>query len=59
MKSCEQYREYILDHLYGLLEPPESADLASHLEACEACRTELARAEKQKRLLWYAMPRSK
>ena len=54
MKSCEQYREYILDHLYGLLEPPESADLASHLEACEACRTELARAEKQKRLLGVA-----
>src|SRR5438034_3896910 len=54
MKSCEQYREYILDHLYGLLEPPESADLASHLEACEACRTELARAEKQKKLLGVA-----
>jgi hypothetical protein len=54
MKTCDQYRELILDHLYGLSEASEQADLARHLETCQACKTEMARAEKQKRLLGIA-----
>jgi hypothetical protein len=54
MNSCQQYREYILDHLYGLLDSAESAELTSHLAGCDACRTELVLAEKQKKLLGVA-----
>jgi uncharacterized protein YfaS (alpha-2-macroglobulin family) len=54
MKTCDQYRELILDHLYGLSDASEQTNLAHHLETCEACRVELARAEKQKRLLGVA-----
>lgn len=54
MNNCDQYREYILDHLYGLLDSAESAELTGHLAGCEACRTELAHVEKQKKLLGVA-----
>src|SRR5436305_1689278 len=54
MKTCDQYREYILEHLYGLLEAPETAELSEHLAGCPACQAELGRAQKQRKLLGVA-----
>src|SRR5260370_13423488 len=54
MKTCDQYREFILEHLYGLLEAQETAELSQHLAGCSACQAELARAQKQRKLLGVA-----
>jgi hypothetical protein len=54
MKSCEQYREFIFDHLYGLLEASDAAEFSRHLESCPSCKADIAQAEKQKRLLGVA-----
>src|SRR5262249_44006508 len=54
MKSCDQYREFILDHLYGLRDSSDAAELSKHLESCPSCKADLARAEKQKKLLGVA-----
>ena len=54
MNTCDQCRESILDHLYGLLEAEATADLSRHLASCPACQAELSRAEKQKKLLALA-----
>lgn len=54
MKTCDQYRELILDHLYGLLETSDTSDLSRHIDSCAACRAELSRAEKHKKLLGLA-----
>src|SRR6266478_508125 len=54
MKNCDQYREFILEHLYGLLEASETAELSEHLANCQACHGELARAQKQRQLLGVA-----
>lgn len=48
MLPCEPYRERLLDHLYGLLDPAEAADLDAHLAGCPDCaaaRTEAARVQ--------------
>src|SRR5262245_17070024 len=54
MKTCDQYREFILEHLYGLLEPSETAEFNEHLAGCTDCQAELARAQKQRQLLGVA-----
>jgi hypothetical protein len=54
MKTCDQYREFILEHLYGLLEPSETAELNDHLAGCSACQAELTQAQKQRKLLGVA-----
>jgi uncharacterized protein YfaS (alpha-2-macroglobulin family) len=54
MKTCDQYREFILEHLYGLLEPSETAELNEHLAGCSACQAELTQAQKQRKLLGVA-----
>lgn len=51
MTPCDRFQDQLLDHLYGLLEPPEVGPLTDHLHSCAACRAALARAEGQKRLL--------
>ncbi len=51
MTPCDRFQAQFLDHLYGLLEPPEVGQLTDHLQGCAACRTALVRAEGQKRLL--------
>jgi len=54
MNTCDHYREFILDHLYDLLEAHDTAELSRHLQGCAACQAELSRAEKQKKLLTLA-----
>jgi hypothetical protein len=54
MKPCDHFRELFLEHLYGLLDPQDSAALVEHLSQCGDCRAELARAEKHKMLLGKA-----
>ena len=54
MTPCDRFQDQLLDHLYGLLEPPEAGQLTEHLQGCAACRAALARAENQKRLLGQA-----
>jgi hypothetical protein len=54
MKPCDHIREMFLEHLYGLLEPRETAELNEHLSECVDCRAELARVERQKILLGKA-----
>ena len=34
---CDDCHPLILDHLYGLLDPAQAADLDAHLTACAAC----------------------
>lgn len=47
MNRCESYQAQLLDHVYGLLEANEEAELRRHLETCGACRDALGNAEKQ------------
>jgi uncharacterized protein YfaS (alpha-2-macroglobulin family) len=54
MNTCDQFRESILDHLYGLLDAKDEAELSRHLAGCGACQAEMARAERQKKLLGVA-----
>jgi hypothetical protein len=51
MRSCDDFSELLLDHLYGLLEPDEDAALRAHLSACPKCQAELQVATKQQSLL--------
>ena len=43
MTPCTECRSQMLDHLYGLLEPAESAAVAGHLRGCPSCAAELER----------------
>ncbi len=48
MPPCDACRDQILDYLYGLLSPAESAPLEAHLASCPACseaRTKAAQAQ--------------
>lgn len=51
MRSCEQYKAQMLEHLYGLLEADESLALIEHAGQCDDCRTALLSADTQKKLL--------
>jgi hypothetical protein len=51
MTPCEHFQDQLLDHLYGLLDPPEANQLTEHLHGCAVCRAALTHAEDQKRLL--------
>jgi hypothetical protein len=39
--SCESFRESLVSRLYAELDPAENDRLDSHLEGCDACRSEL------------------
>jgi hypothetical protein len=51
MTPCDDFQAQFLDHVYGLLEPEETARLGQHVKECGACRAALARAEAQQQLL--------
>jgi alpha-2-macroglobulin-like protein len=51
MNTCHDYQTLLLDHLYGLLDEAEAAELRAHLEGCDACRASLAAAERQQHVL--------
>jgi len=40
--SCGELREALQDYVDGALPPAEAAEVERHLEACNACRAELA-----------------
>ena len=40
--KCEDVRERLAEHLLGILEGPEDADMRRHLRGCAACRAEMA-----------------
>jgi hypothetical protein len=40
--NCHAMKQLLMEHLYGEISDPDRARLDSHLEACEACREELA-----------------
>src|SRR6266852_2651861 len=46
MRNCDQYREFILEHLYGLLEPSERVSKDYHAQIARA-ETELQATQKQ------------
>lgn len=54
MSMCDQYGELLLDHLYGLLDETEAANLRGHLESCANCQADLVRAQRQQKLLAQA-----
>ncbi len=54
MLPCESCREQLLDHLYGLLEAADQAELDAHLRVCSACEAELAVARSQQSILKHA-----
>src|SRR5262245_30801489 len=51
MNPCENFQAQLLDHLYGLLDDEPAQALASHLEACEPCRTARTALEAKCKLL--------
>jgi hypothetical protein len=51
MKSCEQVRSQLLEHLYDLLEGEDGHALADHLDQCNNCQTELKHAREQMALI--------
>ena len=51
MRSCENYRSQLFDHLFGLLESEESLELIEHAGRCEECRTALLEADGQRKLM--------
>ncbi len=51
MNACDEFRELISARIDGELTPGEARRLDEHLEACEACRTELAETER----VWSAL----
>jgi hypothetical protein len=48
---CDVCRDAMLDELYGLLDPAESAALAAHVAECPACTAEWAKAKADQSLL--------
>src|SRR5712692_4852744 len=51
MKSCDQIRSQLLEHLYDLLEGEDGHALAGHLEQCSHCQAELGRVREQMALI--------
>ena len=52
--SCEQCADLLLEHLYGVLDPPEAEAVREHLQGCMACQQALELAKAQQRLLAQA-----
>jgi hypothetical protein len=51
MGPCDDFRDLLLDHLYGLLDGAEEESLRAHLADCGACREALAQAKNQQAIL--------
>ena len=51
MNDCTSCRAEMLEHLYDLLDDTDGRAMQDHLDACPACRAELARARGQQHLL--------
>ncbi|MFO0880477.1 MAG: alpha-2-macroglobulin family protein [Gemmataceae bacterium] len=51
MRGCPDYQDWLLDHLYDLLDEAEQQALQDHLSGCAACSQALERAEAQKQML--------
>jgi hypothetical protein len=51
MKSCDQVRSQLLEHLYGLLEGEDGRALGDHLGQCDSCQAELDHAREQMALI--------
>src|SRR5438552_648183 len=51
MLTCTDYRDLLLDHVYGLLDGAEAEGLCAHLAGCADCRAALTAAEAQQQLL--------
>jgi Putative zinc-finger len=51
MYSCQQCRNLLWDHLFGLLEDTESRTFSAHLLECTECQSALAQARTQQRWL--------
>jgi hypothetical protein len=51
MNACDKVQAQMLDFLYGLLEEDEQKEVLAHIVECPNCRSALARAEEQQRLL--------
>jgi hypothetical protein len=54
MMRCDECQALLLDHLYGLLEPAESAAVEQHLGACAGCSGARAQAARVQGLLAQA-----
>ena len=44
--NCDQVREKLSEYLDGELAPSERSELASHIERCPSCASELETIEK-------------
>ena len=51
MHTCPSCQAQMLEYLYDLLDATERQAMQDHLDACPACRAELARARDQQQLL--------
>ena len=51
MHTCPSCQDQMLEYLYDLLDEPERQAMQDHLDACAACRAELARARDHQQLL--------
>jgi len=54
--ACNEWKERLLDKLYGEIEEGSGAELDRHLIACEACRLELDALAQTRRTLSEASP---
>ena len=50
MPGCDACQAQLLDHLYGLLDPTEAAELEAHVAGCPACTAALTDARKSRTL---------
>ena len=51
MMNCEHCRETLLEYVYGLLDGEAVPELQAHLESCADCRSALAKAQEQQKLM--------
>jgi hypothetical protein len=51
MATCNDFRDQLLDLLYGLVEGQEEQELQAHLAGCHGCQADLEQAKRQQQLL--------
>jgi len=51
MKTCEEYRDMMLEKSYGLLEEKEAEELAAHLASCSECAAHAGGVRTERELL--------
>jgi A-macroglobulin complement component/alpha-2-macroglobulin family protein/MG2 domain-containing protein len=51
MKTCEDYRDMMLEKLYGLLDEQQQSELTAHLASCSECAAHAKQSESEREVL--------